>query len=500
MFYIRKIIVFCVFVIGLIIGLCGCVKEPKPLPKADFSYEINTPSCEVPMEVVFINNSKNAQIYYWDFGDGSPISHEESPIHTYQNEGIYTVHLTAYGTGGTSEEISLIYAVGAPVSSFYTQTTTVEVGDTVHFFSTTSSTLPATLLWSFGDGFTSIDSMPSHIYSYPGTYTVVLTSTNACGSSYVVMTDYIVVNMPGTKPTPDFMADQTIINSGSAINFTDLSVNNPQSWEWTFDGGFPNIVNSQHPQGIFYNSPGTYNVTLKTSNAYGDSTLTKIAYIQVIPQGVAPVADFIASNTVVTTGTAVQFTDLSVNSPTIWQWDFPGATPSTSTVQHPTNIIYNTPGVYNVTLTVTNAMGSDTKTKQAYIVVNPNTATQVNIKKITVESMPFPSSQPNFRNPYYRITNMSNTVLKDGRNEYKPSIFQNNLPIFWDISPYFTISNFNTSYKIRLFDWRPNPNMDSFVSEVVFTMSNYTSPPNAFPNTITLQQNQTKIILDLEWQ
>ncbi|MDX2001634.1 MAG: PKD domain-containing protein [Chitinophagales bacterium] len=83
----------------------------------------------------------------------------------------------------------------------------------------------------------------------------------------------------------------------------------------------------------------------------------------------APVADFTSSTTTTCPGGSVQFTDASSGSPTSWSWSFQGGTPSTSSQQNPT-ITYNTPGTYNVTLTVSNSNGSDAETKTGYIVVS----------------------------------------------------------------------------------------------------------------------------------
>ena len=65
------------------------------------------------------------------------------------------------------------------------------------------------------------------------------------------------------------------------------------------------------------------------------------------------------------------FTDQSTNNPTSWQWIFPGGDPASSTSQNPTNICYDSPGTYDVTLITTNANGSDTLTLQNYITVYP---------------------------------------------------------------------------------------------------------------------------------
>ncbi len=69
-------------------------------------------------------------------------------------------------------------------------------------------------------------------------------------------------------------------------------------------------------------------------------------------------------------GTCTNFTNLSTNA-TSYQWAFPGATPSVSTDADPTNICYNTPGNYAVTLIASNTTQSDTLTLNNYINVYP---------------------------------------------------------------------------------------------------------------------------------
>lgn len=84
-----------------------------------------------------------------------------------------------------------------------------------------------------------------------------------------------------------------------------------------------------------------------------------------------PVADFVANYTTITAGGSVTFTDLSTYTPTTWNWSFPGGTPASFSGQNPPPITYNTAGTYNVTLTVSNANGTDTQTNTNYITVNP---------------------------------------------------------------------------------------------------------------------------------
>ena len=91
----------------------------------------------------------------------------------------------------------------------------------------------------------------------------------------------------------------------------------------------------------------------------------------------ALIADFEADETDIMVGDNVNFTDLSSGDPTSWEWTFSGGTPSTSDVQNPTNIVYNTAGDYDVTLTIHLGGDSDVETKVAYISVSDPTVAPV---------------------------------------------------------------------------------------------------------------------------
>jgi PKD repeat protein len=79
-----------------------------------------------------------------------------------------------------------------------------------------------------------------------------------------------------------------------------------------------------------------------------------------------PAASFTATPLAGTAPLAVQFTDTSTEDPTAWAWDFGDG--ETSTQQNPQHT-YAEPGTYTVTLTATNAYGSDTKTMTDLITV-----------------------------------------------------------------------------------------------------------------------------------
>ncbi|MDT8411443.1 MAG: S8 family serine peptidase [Vicingaceae bacterium] len=104
----------------------------------------------------------------------------------------------------------------------------------------------------------------------------------------------------------------------------------------------------------------------------------------------APVAEFTANVTTINAGSSVTFTDLSTFSPTTWSWNFDnqslgGVVPATANTQGPHTVTYNNVGLYEVSLTVTNANGNDTETKTNYInVVQPGTCEIIDMDTTSV--------------------------------------------------------------------------------------------------------------------
>jgi PKD repeat protein len=160
-----------------------------------------------------------------------------------------------------------------------------------------------------------------------------------------------------------FVANNTNVCTGSSVTFTNQSSGNPTSWVWSFPGGTPSSYNGANPPAITYSTPGTYNVSLTVSDGSTNDTELKTGYITVSNV----IADFTGTPTTVVVGNTVTFTDNSSCSPTAWNWTFTGGTPSSATGPGPHVVTYNTIGTYNVSLTVTKAASTDTKTKTGYI-------------------------------------------------------------------------------------------------------------------------------------
>jgi len=159
--------------------------------------------------------------------------------------------------------------------------------------------------------------------------------------------------MPGTSTT----TDAVYVGCDVGVYYRD---NTFTAWQPYFTG-LPNVP-------IFDLEIYTGTGTLRAAS-YGRGVWEVDIYN---PGTLAPIADFTANQTVVCPGNGVNFTDMSSFTPTSWSWTFQGGSPGTSTAQNPTGITWSTPGTYSVTLVATNANGSDSEIKTAYITVLGN--------------------------------------------------------------------------------------------------------------------------------
>jgi len=167
----------------------------------------------------------------------------------------------------------------------------------------------------------------------------------------------------GTAPTPAFSASPLSGTQSLNVTFTDQSTGSPTSWLWTFGDTTNNTSTLQNPTHVYANS-GTYNITLKVTNQFGDNTLTKNSYITVNANNSRPVVNFTGRPVSGRRPLQVRFTDQSTGGGTRFSWNF--GDNSTSSSQNPIHT-YNRPGAYTVKLSVLNQYGSSSLTKTRYI-------------------------------------------------------------------------------------------------------------------------------------
>ena len=307
----------------------------------------------------FTNIGAGFQASFWDFGDGMT-STEADPAHTFATNGTYAVTLTnqeALG-GGCSETITLnvvVTSVGIPCNITASFTIT-DNGNGNFSFTNTSMGTDIVSFWDFGDGNTSTNDSPTHIYNNNGSFTVELMITDttiAGGTCNMIITDTVVVS--GVTPTCAVSASFTTFDNGGGNFFfaNDSTGANFVSF-WAFgDGTTSNTVSPLHT----YLANGTFVVVLTmvdTSIAGGTCFDFAIDTVQVT--GV--------TNPVTCNAAFVSYPDTASNSVTVvnssfgsnltYFWDFGDGT--TSTQQFP-NYSYSTNGPFNLCLTVDDGAG-----------------------------------------------------------------------------------------------------------------------------------------------
>lgn len=165
-----------------------------------------------------------------------------------------------------------------PTTSFTVDRTTGPAPVQFRFIDT-STGHPDRWLWDFGDGSTSPEQNPAHIYSWAGIFTVRLTTYNTVGSTSMTQRKLVTVTSDqAMRPVANFIASGTDGTAPMSIRFTDTSVGHPDHWLWTFnDGSTETVQNPSHS----FKKEGTYTVILQVSNQYGTDTETKEGFITV---------------------------------------------------------------------------------------------------------------------------------------------------------------------------------------------------------------------------
>jgi PKD repeat protein len=302
---------------------------------------------KAPHQVQFTDQSTgNITNWLWEFGDGTT-STEQNPTHVYTTTGLMSVTLTVRGPAGSHQRLlSNIIKVDPPVAPLaaFQGTPLFGMAPLDVQFSNTSVGLVRTASWDFGDGATSTELNPRHVYAAAGRYTVTFTAANETGSSTQTRVDYVVAtDVP--PPVADFTADTLAGISPLDVLFHDASTGDATAWQWNFgDGAASAERNPLHT----YLLPGTFAATLTTTGPGGSDSETKPGLISVaLPP--APVAGFTWSVADGIEPLDVVFTDQSTGVVTSRQWTFGDGATSTST--NPLHT-YLAPGVYTVSLTV----------------------------------------------------------------------------------------------------------------------------------------------------
>jgi PKD repeat protein len=317
---------------------CQSVTITCVSPTSNYTKTINY------LTAAFTNTSTGLPTsYLWNFGDGTT-STLQNPTHSYATSGTYNACLTTTNVCGTNTFCQNVI-INCPVPVLNWSNTTNGLSAV---FTDMTTNAPTNWLWNFGDGTTSTQQNPTHIYSAPGTYNVCLYSGNPCGNSSFCQNVTIVC--------PQTVSNFTNVVTNYSAVFTDQSTNLPFTWAWTFgDGGTSNQQNPNHT----YAANGNYIVCLVVSNSCGSSTFCDTISVT------CPIVA--TSWTKATANEVVTFTDGTTNTPLTWAWDFGDG--NTSTIQNPVHT-YTTSGSYTTCLTTTNNCGTDSSCQTFFISVS----------------------------------------------------------------------------------------------------------------------------------
>lgn len=301
----------------------------------------------------------------WEFGDTSAPEITISPDHYYTSAGTYDITLTTVADSGCTASTSQTVTVYNKPQANYTYQTGC-AGTPMLFTDLSTAVLDDPItnwFWEFGDSETSTFRNPSHTYASGGVYAISLTVTSGTGC-FTTFTDTIEVY-------PAIEADIAATNLcfGDVVQFYDASTTNSNvEWFWQFgDAAFSFDENPTH----LYNQAGTYEVSLTVTNALG----CELTVYDTITITLPPQADFTFTETCI--GKPVFFEETSTinggDTITAWYWNFGD---STAVRRNPAPFhVYDSAGVYNVTLTVYSANGcSDVVTYQVTVAPPPTAA------------------------------------------------------------------------------------------------------------------------------
>ena len=298
--------------------------------------------------------------FEWDFGDDSPTDTETlTQTHVYGDNGVYTVTLTVTDDDGgvgsdtltvTVDNVAPIIDAGSDVEA--------DEGDTISFDGVIDD--PGwldnhTIEWDFDDGNTATETLiPNNTYGDNGVYTVTLTVTDDDGG---VSSDTLTVTINNVAPTADAGPDQTV-DEGETVsflgNFTDPGIDDTHTIEWDFGDGSPPVTGTLTPTHA-YRDNDVYNVTLTITDDYGDVGSDNLT---VIVNNVAPTTDAGPDQTVDEGETIYflgSFDDPGADDTHTIEWYFGDGSPTVTDLD--TSYVYEVPGTYTASLTVTDDDG-----------------------------------------------------------------------------------------------------------------------------------------------
>ncbi|MEO8150566.1 MAG: T9SS type A sorting domain-containing protein [Bacteroidia bacterium] len=291
----------------------------------------------------FLINAGAHHSYQWQNGS-------TNSTFTATAAGTYFVTVEDSGCFATDSIMLNTILCNVPVINLYSSDTVFCVNNCIGFYDLSTNN-PTSWNWSFPGAVPASSTVqnPTNVcYNSYGSFDVTLIACNGGGCDTLVIPGFI-----------NTIAPPTVIITQSAGT---LYASPAFTYQWySVSGLIPGATGSSFTPATV----GNYYVVVTNSSGCSatSNTLTVNA--------VLPVVNLMSNDTSFCGYKCVDFYDLSTNSPTSWQWFFPGAVPATSTVQNPSNLCYNSYGSFDVTLISCNSVGCDTLVMPGFINASP---------------------------------------------------------------------------------------------------------------------------------
>lgn len=338
---------------GCLKKICKDVIVGEIVCSSLFAYKIN----HLTRTVVYTDLSSSTTEWYWSFGDGT-LAKTRDASYTYTSDGSYKVcHWVRNKATACFDQTCVEIRIGKEDTTILKAAFTYYAGEgsTNVEFSNKSSDNATNYYWTFGDGDYSTDESPIHEYGKAGTYKVCLSvfdKTTGKVDEYcetIFVGDNLICNL-----SADF---SSIAKETREVIFYNKSVGDGDRYYWSFGDGATSTANHPVHQ---YDSPGYYLVSLAVRNSSGTCYDYTSQLVKVGEVACKAMFDFQVdplNNTVV-------FSNKSTGNINNNFWHFGNG--NYSAEKNP-SFYFEKDGLYKVTLTVSNLLGTCMDNYSAYI-------------------------------------------------------------------------------------------------------------------------------------
>ncbi|MFZ1529097.1 MAG: PKD domain-containing protein [Ferruginibacter sp.] len=318
-------------------------------------------------------SSGNPVSWSWTFAGGTPASSslKDPGLVTYTSAGSYTVTLTVSDgvTNSTKTTSSYIRVNNPPVINVTPAAPSVCGTSSVELVA--SGALSYT--WSPAAGLTTtVLARTRASVSATSTYTVTGTDVNGCINTRNVTIQHYPSPVLTKTPADESL---TVCRNDS----TTLTVTGALTYSWSPITGLSNTTGPTVKARV---TSGSMNYFVTGTDVNGCTATTGFRLTSRPCDSL--VAEYTVDSAAVCAPACVSFADYSTGNPTEWLWDFPGGIPSSSTLQNPGLVCYNSPGTYDASLRVISGTDTSYRTFSSVLVAGAKPAVTMMANQTTI--------------------------------------------------------------------------------------------------------------------